>query len=89
MAVKREKVQTHCVHLPSLANHVTKEFKGKMLKWCGACPKWGDHENEMHQAMIATARSQEEMKQAQKESNTTPTNGGASGSTFAGLLSHF
>jgi len=66
-----------------------KEFKGKMLKWCGTCPKWGDHDNEMHRAMIAAAHSQEEMKQAQQEPNTTPTNGGAGGSAFAGLVNHF
>jgi len=43
----------------------------------------------MHWAMIATACSQEETKQAQKEPKTTPMNGGASGSAFAGLVNHF
>jgi len=60
-----------------------------MLKWCGTCPKWGDHDTEMHQAMIAAACSHKETKQAQKEPKATPMNGGAGGSAFAGLVNHF
>jgi len=66
-----------------------KEFKGKMLKWCITCPKWGDHDNEMHRAMIAAACNKDETKQTQKEMNTTATTGGAGGSVFGGLVSHF
>jgi len=65
-----------------------KDFKGKMLKWCGTCPKWGDHDNETHRAMIAASREQEQQKGTQNDPKPT-TQGGMGTPAFAGLVSHF
>jgi len=59
-----------------------------MLKWCGTCPKWGDHDNEMHRAMIATSHKQEQQKGTQNDPKPT-TQGGTGMPAFAGLVLHF
>jgi len=62
-----------------------KEFKGKMLKWCGTCPKLGDHDNEKHRAMLAASHDQEKKGTDMQ----TTEQSGTSCMPFAGLVSHF